>query len=69
MRFRKDKAVCILTVEQIRAALEVSVAGAEELREALERSHLEGYSRAMSLSLHNLSLSDAKHKAERKRAP
>ena len=40
-----------ITVEQIRAALEAGVAGAEELRETLERSYLEGYSRAMSLRL------------------
>jgi hypothetical protein len=50
-RQKESEDMPTLTREQVRAALESGVAGAEELRKTLERSHLQGYSRAMSLRL------------------
>lgn len=46
-RLRKPK----LTPERIREILRESAKGADELREKLEHSHLEGISRSMSLVL------------------
>jgi hypothetical protein len=48
---RNKEKVPRLTVAAIKAALRRGAKGADELHEALERSHLEGYSRSMSLRL------------------
>ena len=47
MKARKRR----LTKKRIEQILRRSAKGAQELHEALEKSHLEGYSRAMSLVL------------------
>lgn len=50
MRVKKEKAPR-LTVEEIRELLRKGAKSAEELREALERDHLRGYSKSMALRL------------------